>query len=440
LVYTFRLRQGIHFHDGTPFGALDVERSFIRALDPKLRGGRGWPLYPIRGARAFADGKGTGIDGVRVVDDSTVQLTLEEPLAIFIKMLAMPVASIVPRRTPADFGEHPVGTGPWKLVEWRHDDYLRFVRNERYHGDVPLMDSLEARIIPEPSTAVAEFESGNVDVLVVPNRETRTWEATEELRPMLRSAPSLRLIYAAINTTHGPLADVRVRQAINYAVDRRMILEKLLGGRGVLAAGVIPASLPGADTTRAAYPHDSARAVQLLREAGHANGLSLQLWCSQSDPFPRVAQTIQAYLARVGIRVTIVQRDAPSMREAARKGTTDIALKDWFADYPDAENFLYPLLHSANAGVGGNVSFYKSVPFDALVTRARVEQDDSVRNTLYRSADSLAFHDAPMLYLYFYKDVDAVQPWLRGFQVPAIFNGQRWTRVSIVRDSVRGAH
>jgi len=432
MTYTFHLRRGVRFHDGTPLGARDVEHSFERVLDPHSKGGRGWPLYPIRGAKDYAAGKATRIDGIAVVDDSTVRLTLDEPFAIFVKMLAMPVASIVPRVTPDNFGEHPIGTGPWRFVAWRHDDYLLFARNPRYHGGAPLMDSLQARIIPEPSTAVAEYESGNVDVLAVPNRETRSWEANDELRPRLRAAASLRLIYAAMNVRRGALRDVRVRQAINYAVDRATILDRLIGGRGTLAAGVIPPSLDGADTTRRAYPYDVAKARQLLAEAGYAHGLSLELWCSQTDPFPRVAQTIQAYLARVGVRVTIVQRDGSSMREAARKGSTDIALKDWFADYPDAENFLYPLLHTANVGVGGNVSFYSNPAFDTVVTAARREANDARRITLYTAADSIAFADAPMLFLYFAKDVDAVQPWLRGFTVPAIFTGQRWTTVSIV--------
>lgn len=130
-----------------------------------------------------------------------------------------------------------------------------------------------------------------------------------------------------------------------------------------------------------------------------------------------------------GIRVKIVQRDAPSMREAARKGETDLALKDWYADYPDAENFLYPLLHSANKGVGGNVSFYANAEFDRIVSASRREQNDTTRAALYRQADSLAFGDAPMLFLFFYNELFAVQPWVHGFEVPVIFNGQRWTTV-----------
>ena len=433
VTYTFHLKNGVLFHDGTHFSAADVKHSWERVLDPATRGGRGWPLYPIRGAKEYAAGTAKSIAGLSVVDDSTIQVSLTEPFAIFPKMLAMPATAIVPMRTPADFGEHPVGTGPWKFVAWHHDDYLLFARNAQYHQGAPLADSLEARIIPEQSTAEAEFESGNVDVLEVPAQESPSWEANDEQRALLQSAPSLRLIYAAINTTRGPLRDVRVRQAINLAVDRGMILKRLMGGRGTLAAGVIPPSLDGYNPSMQPYPYDSAQARALLTQAGYPNGIDIELWTSQSEQFPRIAQTIQAYLGRVGIRAKIVQRDASSMREAARNGKTDIALKDWYADYPDAENFLYPLLHSANRGVGGNVSFFSNATFDSLVSQARRQPDDQKRFALYRQADSLAHQQAPMLFMFFYTELYAIQPWLKGFTVPSIFTGERWTEAHIER-------
>ena len=140
---------------------------------------------------------------------------------------------------------------------------------------------------------------------------------------------------------------------------------------------------------------------------------------------------MQAYLAAVGIRVKIVQREAAAVRAAARKGETDMILKDWYADYPDAEDFLYPLLHTANRGAGGNVSFYSNPVFDSIVTRSRHELDEAKRNQLYRQADSIAFATAPMVFLYFYNELYAVQPWLKGFVPPVIFNGQRWLTVSL---------
>ncbi|HEX6966343.1 MAG TPA: ABC transporter substrate-binding protein [Gemmatimonadaceae bacterium] len=430
-MYTFHLRSGVHFQNGAPFTAHNVVHSFERVLDPATRGGRGWPLYPISGARAFASGKAKHIAGLTALDDSTVRITLDTALAVFPKLLAMPVASIVPDSTPSNFGEHPIGTGPWKLVTWKHDDYLLFARNPDYFGGAPKADSLMARIIPEPSTAVAEFENGNVDLLYVPESDTQQWEETDDKKAMLTSAPALRLFYMAINTTRGPLTDARVRQAINYAVDVKTIVDHLFGGRGRVAAGVIPPSLDGADTTRTPYGYDPAKAKQLLAAAGYPNGFDIELWHSQDPAFARLALSIQGYLAAVGIRVKVVERDAASVRAAAAEGNVDLIVKDWYADYPDAEDFLYPLLHGANKGLGGNLSFYQNPTFDRLVTLARSEQDDAKRTSLYRQADSLEFADAPMLYLFFYSELDAVQPWITGFQVPTVFNGQRWTDVSI---------
>jgi ABC-type transport system substrate-binding protein len=431
LTYTFHLRRGVTFHDGTPFTAKQVVHTFERALNPATKGGRAEPLVPIKGAAEFAAGKARSVSGLDALNDTTVVITLAQPLAAFPKLLAMPVASIVPDSTPADFGQHPVGTGPWKFVEWKHDDYLKFARNDKYWGGAPATDTLTARIIPEPSTAVAEFESGTVDILVIPQGETQAWEQTDEKQAMLQSAPALILYYVAINTTRGPLTDPRVRQAINYAVDTRTILKQLMGGRGYLARGVVSPILDGADTSRTRYAYDVAKAKELLAAAGHPNGIDVELWHSQDAVIARLSQAVQGYLNAAGIRTKLVQREAAAAREAARKGETDMTLKTWYADYPDADSFLYPLLYSGSKGPGGNVSFYANSAFDKLVLAARREQDDAKRAALYRSADSLAYAEAPIAPLFFYNDLYAVQPWIRNFKVPTIFNGQRWTDVKI---------
>lgn len=433
ITYTFHLRHGVTFHDGAPLTARTVVASWHRALAPATKSGAASFLFPIKGAREYNGGTAKTIAGLAARDDSTVVVTLAEPLAIFVKMLAMPVASIVPEQVPANFGEHPVGTGPWKLVEWKHDDYLLFAKNPSYFGGAPKSDSLRARIIAEPSTAVAEFESGNVDVLQIPASEANDWVEDESKKPLLMSTPALELVYIGINTTRGPLADARVRQAINYAVDVPRIIERLVGGRGTRAAGVVPPALAGYDSARTPYSYNPQKAKQLLAEAGHGDGIDIELWVGMVPIYLRIAETVQAYLNAVGIRTKIVQRESATARAAARKGQTDMMLKDWYADYPDAEDFLYPLLHSANKGAGGNVSFFQNHAFDSLVTAARRELDEPKRTALYRQADSLAFTEAPMVFLYFYDELYAVQPWLQHFTPPVIFNGQRWQDVTIAR-------
>ena len=431
LRYTFHLREGAAFHDGRPVRASDVRSSYLRALDPGLKGGRAWPLYPIRGARAYAAGDTAAAVGIEVSDDSTVVFTLETPLNIFPKLLAMPVTAIVPPGTPPDFDQHPVGSGPWRFVSWSHDDAIVLARNERYWDGAPLADTLTFRILPEPLTQAAEYESGRLSVVEVPVGETRLWE--RERPDQLKRQDALRVTYVALNTTRGALRDVRVRQALNHAVDAPTILANLEGGRGVLAAGAVPPDLAGHDSGRARYAFDPALARRLLLEAGYGTGLTLELWRSQGPGNARIAEAMQQDLSEVGVTVNIVVRDASSARAAARNGETDMFITDWYADYPDAENFNYPLFYSGNKGPGGNLAFFDDPETDSLIVRARATLDSAAKERLDREIDARVFAAAPWIYLWFPVDLYAVQPDIEGWTTPAIFNGQRWLRVHRVR-------
>src|SRR5213083_1338954 len=164
LRYVFHLRPAVTFHDGRPLVAADVKLALLRVLSPETHGGRVWPLLPIAGAAAYADGRARDVPGIEVLGDTAVAFTLSEPLAVFPKFLAMPVASVVPPALPADFGQHPVGTGPWRFVAWQHDDYLRFAKNPSYWGGAAESETLTVRIIPEPLTRVAELQADRVSV------------------------------------------------------------------------------------------------------------------------------------------------------------------------------------------------------------------------------------------------------------------------------------
>ncbi|MEP7325436.1 MAG: ABC transporter substrate-binding protein, partial [Gemmatimonadota bacterium] len=343
LHYTFHLRTDARFHDGTPVRSSHVRATFLRALDPATRGGRAWPLFPVAGARAYANGEARDVSGIATPDDSTVVLTLDQPLNVFPKLLAMPVTAITPAPLPADFDQHPIGSGPWKFVSWAHDDAIVLARNPEYWGTVPATDTLRIRIIPEALTQAAEYEAGQLSVVEIPFGESRRWET--EHGPEILKRPAIRDVYIAINTTRGALKDVRVRRALNYAVDMPTILATVIGGRGIQAAGSLPPGIMGYDSARAPYAHDPARARQLLAEAGYAKGFSLKLWRTAREQYARIAQAVQQQLGEVGITVEIVERDASSARAAARNGEADLFLTDWYADYPDPENFNYPLFY-----------------------------------------------------------------------------------------------
>src|SRR5438477_4226511 len=176
LRYVFHLRSGVRFHDGRPLAAADVKRALLRVLNPQTHGGRVWPLLPIAGAGDFADGRASDVRGIEVLGDSAVAFTLTEPLAVFPKFLAMPDASIVPSTLPEGFAQRPIGTGPWQLVSWEHDYYLRFAKNPKYWGGAPESDTLTVRIVPEAFTRAAELLAGRLSVAEIPFGETAKWE------------------------------------------------------------------------------------------------------------------------------------------------------------------------------------------------------------------------------------------------------------------------
>jgi peptide/nickel transport system substrate-binding protein/oligopeptide transport system substrate-binding protein len=430
-VYTFHLRQDAVFHDGRPIRAAQVRASLLRALAPGTSGGRAWPLYPIRGARDYAAGKAKEVDGIAVPNDSTVVFTLEEPLNLFPKLLAMPVAAIVPTPTGPDFDQHPIGSGPWRFVSWSHDDAIVLAKNEKYWGGAPQSDTLRIRIIPEPLTQAAEFESRQLSVVEVPVGETRRWEQSHSQD--LQRRPALRDLYVAINTTRGPLKDVRVRRALNYAIDVPTLLTTVLADRGIRAAGALPPGISGYDSTRVPYRYDPAEAKRLLAEAGYPNGFAVKLWRTQRAELARLAQSLQQGLAEVGVRAEIVERDASSARAAVRNGEADLFLTDWWADYPDPEDFNYPLFHSRNKGPGGNYAFLADSSLDAMIIRARTTQDQAEKVRLSRSIDARVFDLAPWIFLWFPVDLWAMQPDVHGWHIPLVVTGQRWMQVERTR-------
>jgi len=426
-VYTFHLRKDAAFHDGARITAGTVRASFRRVLSLARKGSRTWTLTPIRGAAAFAAGEAEDVEGLVAPDDSTLVITLEEPLNIFPKLLAMPASAVVPESTWADFGERPLGSGPWRFVEWSHDDALLLAANAAYWGGRPLSDTLRVRIIPEPLTQAAEFEFGQLAVVEVPFSETRRWE--EEHRRELLRRPALRALYVAINTRRGPLQDVRVRRALNLGVDAETMLRTIMAGRGVRAAGAIPPGLEGYDSTRAPYPHDPAAARALLAQAGYPNGVTLKLWRTQRAELARIAQAIQQSLAEAGVTIDIVERDASSARAASSKGEADLFLTDWYADYPDPESFNYPTFYSKNAGSGGNRAFYADPVTDRMILLARRTPDPALKDSLSRAIDQRIFDAAPWIFLWFPADLWAQRADVTGWAIPAIFNGQRWRTV-----------
>jgi ABC-type transport system substrate-binding protein len=206
----------------------------------------------------------------------------------------------------------------------------------------------------------------------------------------------------------------------------------VMGARGIRTGGALPPGIEGYDSTLAPYPFDPAKAKELLAAAGYPNGIDLELYRTARSEYARLAQSLQQSLAQSGIRVTIVERDGPTARAASAKGEADLFLTDWYADYPDAEGFLFPLFHSSNKGTGGNRAFLGDAELDRTISAMRASTDTAEQTRLARTADARAHELAPWIFLWAPMDLWALSPEVTGWRIPAIFNGQHWTNVRYV--------
>jgi peptide/nickel transport system substrate-binding protein/oligopeptide transport system substrate-binding protein len=438
--YVFELDRSMYFSNGRRVTAADVAFSFERVLAPTSKSPRKWVLNRIEGANAFANGDTSHIAGLHIPNDSTVVIELTEPFRPFLMLLAMPAAMIVPKEEfmqrfnehaednpsaapSSDFAGEPLGSGPWKLESWERGNFLTLVPNPHHPKHNRSLQAMRFRIIPEAFTRIAEFESGALDVMKVPNAELLRFLDDPKYRERIQSVPELRVLYIGLNNTRGPLRDVRVRRALNMAVDVDRIIDVLAGGKALRAAGAIPPTLNGYKA-RSPYSYDPGGARSLLREAGFADGFPLEIWQRDSPEGNRIVEAIQGYLAQVGVEVCIVKREWSAFKEAVSLGKVDAFFLDWYADYPDAENFLYPLFHSENKGGGGNRSFFMDAGIDSLIELSQRTVADSNCYALYAEVDSLVYSQAPWIYLYFPKLFEAVSEQVAGYRIPFLYLGR----------------
>jgi peptide/nickel transport system substrate-binding protein/oligopeptide transport system substrate-binding protein len=429
--YVFHLDRRMRFADGSPVTSRDVAASFRRVLSPDAVSPRRWVLERIEGAKAFAAGESKTLQGLVTPDDSTVVIELDEPFRPFLELLAMPAAMIVPGSLAGggaeELASRPLGSGRWKLVSWKRGEELVLEPNEYHPGRSRRLDRVRIRIIPEDFTRIAEFESGGLDILKVPSSEIERFLGQEKYEGRIREVTELRVAYIGLNNRKGALADVRVRRALNMAVDVDRLIAVLLQGKAIRATGAVPPGLPGY-RRRKPYPYDPVAARKLIADAGY-DGLDIELWQRDSPEGNLICEAIQGYLQAVGVKVTIVKREWSAFKEAVSMGKVDAFFLDWYADYPDAENFLYPLFHSDNFGGGGNRAFFHSARADSLVDLARRITDPARAASLFMEADSLVYSMAPWIYLYFPKAYYALGEGVEGYEPPLIYLGEDLGRV-----------
>ncbi|HTP06157.1 MAG TPA: ABC transporter substrate-binding protein [Nitrospirota bacterium] len=439
LTYTFRLRHDARFSNGRKVTARDFEYSFERVLTPKTKAPLTWVLDKIEGANDFIDGRAAAISGIHVVDDHTLVLKLDKPFGPFLSLLAMTTAYVVPReeveRLGQDFGTHPIGSGPYVLTEWKHGQYLMLTAREDYFDGKPKLNGIYYRVIPEDLTAVVEFETGHLDVLLIPSSEYRRYTTDPAWRDLVFGRPGLNIYYLGLNCTRPPFNDVRVRRAVNMAIDRQHILNTVFEKRGTLAVGPIPSELWKSRTlTRAVagYSYDPEKAKALIREAG-AEGATVKIYITPDVEVLDIIEVIQNYLTKVGLKVEITQLDWSALKHAVNEGEPDAFWLSWWADYPDPENFLYPLFHSASVGSGGNRTRCMDPELDRLIETAQRTMNEKQRYRLYREAEDRIIKNAPWVFMWHKADYFVIQPWVKDFKIHPLYSIDKRVEITVTR-------
>ncbi len=434
-VYTFHIRKGVRFSNGRELTSADVKYSFERVLSPATNSPRTWLFDRIKGARRFMDGKSADVSGIKTPGAHRLVIELSAPFGPFLGLLAMPGAYVVPKEEVKKYGthfsDHPVGTGPFILVRWEHGSRITLRANRAYFGGAPEAAGITYRVIPEELTAVAEFERGNLDALKVPAPEFRRYSQDPRWSKRLLSQVGLNTYYLGMNCRRAPLNDVRVRRAISMAIDRKRILDTIYEGRGVLANGPVPEFLLPSGSRDFPYKYNPAEAKRLLKEAGYPRGISLKIYIGNEQETLDMVEVIQQYLADVGIRASIIQLEWSAFKQAIDNGDADLFWLSWQADYPDPENFLYPVFYSGNAGPAGNRARFRDKVFDGLITRAETEPDTKKRMELYRQAQARVVEMAPWVFFWHKKDYVVLGPRVRGYRLYPISNSDKGLGVAV---------
>ena len=388
LTYTFRLRKGVKFHNGRELVAQDVKYSIERTNNPRTESPGAGFYDMIAGMEAYKKGKAREVKGVKVLDPSTIQFTLARPDATFLHVMALNFSSVVPReaveKAGKDFGKKPVGSGAFSVAEWKLGQQLVFRKNPDYFiAGVPRLDQITFQVGLEPMTAILKVEKGEADVAGdgIPPAKFLEVRNNPRYAGMIVEGGQLHTGYLTLNVQMKPLDDVRVRQAINHAVNKERIV-KIINNRAVPATQPLPPSMPGFDKSFTGYAHDPAKARELLRQAGLEKGFKTTLYVFNVDPNPRIAQAIQQDLKEVGIEVSLKNLAQANVIAAGGKPRTAPMIWSggmaWIADFPDPSNFYGPILGCAGAVSGGwNWSWYCNKDLDQRAAAADAMSDPS---------------------------------------------------------------
>ena len=409
-VYTFRIRPDAVFHNGKPVTAADVRWSLERATDPLTEAPNvDQYLGDIVGVDAKINGDALEISGVRVINERTIEITIDGAKSFFLAKLTYPTAFVLDREnieaSPKNWFRKPNGTGPFQLTEYKVGETLILSRHDGYHlGPAKLA---EVEMILSGGTSMLMYENDEIDIAGVGLADIdRLQEPSNSLNAELHQAsPQFSIQYIGLNVNEPPLDDRKVRQALNLAIDKNEIATIVLGDQVVPATGILPPGFPGFSESVSGYDFDPARAKQLLLESKYGGDLENIPPITITTPGSfgaNVSLDMEVVLAmwekNLGIKTEFQQTEFATFLKDLNKRRFQMFDIGWIADYPDPENFLDILFYSDSSN---NHTNYNNPVVDSLLKQARVETDEAKRFSIYNEVEQTILDDAPWIPLWY---------------------------------------
>ncbi|NKJ03929.1 MULTISPECIES: peptide ABC transporter substrate-binding protein [Rhizobium] len=426
-VYTFKLRDGIKWSDGTPVTAQDFVFAFQRLMDPKTAAQYAYLQYTIKNAEKINKGEIKDLTqlGVKAIDDKTLEITLENPTPYFLNALMHYTAYPLPKHVVEAKGdswvkvENIVTNGPYKPVEWVPGSHVSNVKNDQYYDakDVKI-DKVNFYTLEDQSAALKRYRAGEFDILTSFPADQYEW-IQKNLPGQAHVVPFLGTYYYVLNATKPPFNDKRVRQALSMAVNREVIGPKILGtGELPMYSWVPPGTANYGEPAYVSwkdepYKQKVEEAKKLLKEAGFGpdHPLKAQLRYNTNDNHKRIAVAIAAMWKPLGVDIELYNTETKVHYDEMQRGQVEIGRAGWLADYNDPINFLNLL----STGVEMNYGRWSNPDYDALIKQGNEEIDLKKRAEIYKKAEQLALDDSAAIPIYYYVSQNIVAPKVQGF-------------------------
>ena len=439
-LYTFHIRPGVKFSNGRELTSADFKWSLERTCDPKFASPTAETyLSDIVGVKERIAGKAPEISGVKSPDPKTLTLQIDKPRPYFLGKLTYACAYAVAKEalpnnaTEMTKTDQMVGTGPFKFTKIEPDQIVVMDAFKDYHGGAPKVDRIERPVVLDAVTRLNMYKQGSVDLVPLERADVKSIVADSKLKDQLHFYDRPSFWYIGLQCKTVPaLRDVRVRQALAMAVDRKTIVEGVLDGQNKIATGIVPPGVFGHQDQAKTLPYDVAKAQALLAQAGFPGGKSFpNIQMSYRDGRPDielVAQAVQGqWKKNLGIGISLQKREWGSYLKLNNEHALPMFHMRWAADYLDAENFLSTLL--ASYGPENKVD-YANPKYDALCREADTSLDPEKRKTLYAQAEDIVLQDAPYIPIYFQRDAELIRPNVKGLR-ESLFGHLPHTDVSV---------